>query len=242
MTDVNAEKEIPTRGPESLSKPQLDVGFFTNNLEPMLAFWRDEIGLASEEPVHFNDVLIQYRHALGDTVVKINASKDGVAEGVPSSYRELLIAREGLNQPQELKDPDGNRITLVPPGHLGVRGIGIRLGVSNPDSQKRFYVDAMGLIEEQSDSFRSGDSLLLVEQDATAQPAGHWMNAGFRYLTLHVKRVDASFKAIVDNGATVGEEPYSIGKVARISFVRDPEGNWIEVAQRAALAGPWWEE
>ena len=45
MKDGNVEGEAPARGPESLSKPQLDVGFFTNNLEAVLAVWRDEIGV-----------------------------------------------------------------------------------------------------------------------------------------------------------------------------------------------------
>jgi len=242
MKNRDVKKEVDTRGADSLSKPQLDVGFFTNNLEKVLAFWRDEIGLSPEEPVHFNDTLVQHRHALGDTVVKINAAKGGVATGVHTGYRELLIAREGVRDVQRLQDPDGNQITLVPPGHLGVRGIGVRLGVSDPVRQQRYYVHAMGLVEEEPGAFRSGDSLLLVEHDASAEAAGHWINAGFRYVTLHVKRVDASFHAIVKNGAAVGEEPYSIGKVARIGFIRDPHGNWIEVAQRAALAGPWWEE
>ena len=30
-----------------------------------------------------------------------------------------------------------------------------------------------------------------------------------------------------------------IGDIAKISFLKDPDGNWIEVAQRASLAGPW---
>ena len=242
MKDGNVEGEAPARGPESLSKPQLDVGFFTNNLEAVLAFWRDEIGLSHEEPVHFNDTLVQYRHALGNTVVKINAAKGGVAAGVPTGYRELLIAREGVRGVQRMQDPDENRITLVPPGYLGVRGIGVRLGVTDLGRQRRYYVQAMGLVEEEPGAFRAGDSLFLVEQNASANAAGHWVNAGFRYVTLHVKRVDASFDAIVKNGAAVGEELYSIGKVARIGFIRDPDGNWIEVAQRAALAGPWWED
>ena len=30
----------------------------------------------------------------------------------------------------------------------------------------------------------------------------------------------------------------TLGKTARISFVRDPDGNWIELSQRASLTGP----
>jgi lactoylglutathione lyase len=30
----------------------------------------------------------------------------------------------------------------------------------------------------------------------------------------------------------------TLGEVARISFVLDPDGNWIEMSQRASLTGP----
>ena len=32
--------------------------------------------------------------------------------------------------------------------------------------------------------------------------------------------------------------PTTLGKVARISFVMDPDGNSIEISQRASLTGP----
>jgi len=33
-------------------------------------------------------------------------------------------------------------------------------------------------------------------------------------------------------------EPFNMGKTARISFITDPDGNWIELSQRASLTGP----
>jgi lactoylglutathione lyase len=32
--------------------------------------------------------------------------------------------------------------------------------------------------------------------------------------------------------------PITLGETARISFIRDPDGNWIELSQRASLVGP----
>ncbi len=34
-----------------------------------------------------------------------------------------------------------------------------------------------------------------------------------------------------------GAPPVTLGEVARISFIRDPDGNWIEISQRASLTG-----
>ena len=38
-------------------------------------------------------------------------------------------------------------------------------------------------------------------------------------------------------GAWEGRAPSVLGDVARISFVRDPDGNWIEISQRKSLTG-----
>ncbi len=39
-------------------------------------------------------------------------------------------------------------------------------------------------------------------------------------------------------GVWEGAAPLTLGKVARISMIRDPDGNFIEISQRASLTGP----
>lgn len=228
--------------PRGLSKACIDIGYFTNDIAPMLAFWRETMGLAHEAPVGFNDTLTQYRHALGASVLKLNTARDGVERAPPSGYRELLVARAEVTTPRTLHDPDGNPVTLVPPGHLGISGLALRVVVADKARQGAFFEDALGFECVAADCYRCGESLLFIEQDRALARSGHWVNAGLRYFTVHVMQVDAAFAAITAAGAEVGEKPYSIGRIARISFVRDPHGNWIEVAQRAALAGPWWRD
>ena len=114
--------------------------------------------------------------------------------------------------------------------------------MSDVQAHSDFYAKVMGFSPLGNGIFKVGESVLILEQDDATEPAGHWVNLGCRYFTLHVMRVDDCFQAVCDAGAAVGERPYSIGKIARISFVRDPDLNWIEVAQRASLAGPWWDE
>ncbi|KAI9013544.1 glyoxalase/bleomycin resistance protein/dioxygenase [Hyaloraphidium curvatum] len=232
----------PVLGPKSLSKPCLDVGFFNNSISA-LAFWSECMGLGDPEPpVRFNGNLTQHRFALGDSVVKINEVEGGAEVGVPSGYSELYVADPAAKEPERVRDPDGNEVVRVPVGHLGITGIGVKVRVRSRKDHERFYGEIMGLERVGDGCFAAGTSRIFLEEDPGAERAGHWINAGFRYVTLHVKRVDASFEEMVARGAEVGERPYSIGKVARISFIRDPDGNWIEVAQRASLAGPWWTE
>lgn len=227
--------------PVSLSKPTIDIGYFTDNLTAQLEFWRDEFGLSCEPAVNFNQGLTQYRHALGDSVIKVNTSSDQLPKQ-PTAYRELMICDADVGQPQSLKCPDGNLITRVPPGYCGIDGLGLKIAVQNVAAYGHFLTSAMGFEQCDATSFRCGRSVLVLEPAAAGQRNAHWVNQGLSYFTVHVMRVDEAFAAMVAAGATVGERPYSIERIARISFIRDLDGNWIEVAQRASLAGPWWED
>ena len=39
-------------------------------------------------------------------------------------------------------------------------------------------------------------------------------------------------------GVWEGAASVTLGTVAQISFIRDPDGNFIEISQRASLTGP----
>lgn len=223
-----------------LAKPRIDVGLFTTNLEPMLDFWQNEIGLPFDHVLPLGGGLQQHRHDLLGSVLKINHSRNELPIAPPSGYRELLIAREGLLGPKRLTDPDGNMVTLVPPGALGIERIGIRLGVRDVNTHRRFYAVSLGLPdvpEQGGDSFLCGDSVILCERADDVQPDPVMEGSGLRYITIQIRNVDEEHAAILARGGHEGRAPQTLGKVARISFVRDPDGNWIEMSQRASLTG-----
>ena len=60
---------------------------------------------------------------------------------------------------------------------------------------------------------------------------------GFRYLTFQVYDVVAEHNQILAKGGTEGRDPIKLGDVAYISFIRDPDGNWIELSQRKSITG-----
>jgi lactoylglutathione lyase len=220
-----------------LAKPRIDVGLFTNNTEEMLAFWQDEAGLAFEEMLPMGNGLRQYRHTLNGSVFKLNSARDPLPTTTPSGYRELFIARDGIDAPRELVDPDGNRAWLVPPGWNGVQRIMVRLSVRDAAAFARFYGDALEFERVDEHTFRCGDSLLHVAQDSTANGDAHFQAPGLRYVTVQVWDVDAEHAGILARGGREGRPPVTLGTTARISFVRDPDGNWIEISQRASLTG-----
>jgi catechol 2,3-dioxygenase-like lactoylglutathione lyase family enzyme len=220
-----------------LAKPRIDIGLATNDLEPMLAFWQGEAGVPLDHVLPIRRGQDQHRHDVLGSVLKINHHVAPLPPNPPSGYRELLIAREGLTAPRSLADPEGNRVSLVPPGHEGVGQIGVRIGVRDLGAHRRFYSEALGLPEERPGVFRAGESLVLLEADPSAPADAQMQGPGWRYITFQVFKVDEEHAAVLAKGGREALAPVTLGTTARISMVRDPDGNWIELSQRASIVG-----
>ena len=227
--------------PMRLAKPSIDIGLSTNALAPMLAFWQQDIGVAFGHLLKIRAGLDQHRHDLMGSVLKINHVAEPLPDTAPTGYRELIIARDGLGVPRSSADPDGNLVRLVPPGEAGVSQIGVRLVVRDLQPHRAFYRQALGLEERPwpaGAAFQVGDSLLLVEESAEATADAPLQGRGWRYLTFQVFEVDAEHARILGQGGREAMPPTTLGTTARISMVKDPDGNWIEISQRASLTGP----
>ena len=136
---------------------------------------------------------------------------------------------------------DLNQVTLVPPGWNGVGQIGVRLAVRSLEAHRRFYTEALGLTEEPWEggaAFRAGESLLIVEQadDAPAK-GGRPGGKGWGYITFQIFKVDQEHTFVLAHGGGEGLAPLTLGETARISMVTDPDGNRIELSQRASIVG-----
>lgn len=220
-----------------LAKPRFDIGLSTNNLEPMLAFWRHEVGAVFDHVLPLRPGFEQHRHDVLGSVLKINHLETPLPANPPSGYVELLIAREGLAEPKALADPEGNRVSLVPKGWNGVAQIGVRLKVRDLAAQRRFYVQALGLDEESPDAFRAGEGMIFVEAAAEAPAEAPFDGPGWRYITFQVFKADSEHAHVLAHGGREAMAPTTLGTTARISMVKDPAGNWIELSQRANLTG-----
>jgi lactoylglutathione lyase len=224
-----------------LAKPRIDIGFATNDGPRALAFWQTEIGLPFDYTQPIRRGHKQHRHDLAGSILKINQLYEPIPERPASGYRELLIAREGVAAARRLRDPDGNAVALVAPGAFGIARIGIRLAVRDVDAHRRFYTQALGLPEGPSfgatATFLAGDTVLIVEQAADAPGDASFEGGGWRYITFQVFAVDREHAHALAHGAREARAPQTLGATARISMVRDPDGNWIELSQRASLTG-----
>jgi lactoylglutathione lyase len=223
-----------------LAKKVIDVGLSTNDLEPMLRFWQQDVGLRFDHVLPVRRGQKQYRHDAQGSVIKLNHHAEPLPEAAPSGYRELIIAREGLQKPRRMVDPDGNRVQLVPPGCDDVTQIAVAVGVRSLSEHRRFYGDILGFPEQSwsaGAAFRLGDSLIFLDEDraATANPIRQ--ARGWRYITLQIADIDAVHDELRSKGVREGLAPITLGDVARISMILDPDGNWIELSRRASIVG-----
>ncbi len=223
-----------------LAKSVIDVGLSTNNLEPMLRFWQQEVGVRFDHVLPVRRGQKQYRHDEQGSVIKLNHHAAPLPEAAPSGYRELIIAREGLQKPRRMVDPDGNRVQLVPPRHDGITQLAVSMAVRSLSEHRRFYGDILGFTEQSwsgGPAFRLGDSLLLLGEDGAATVDPVRQAAGWRYITLQIADIDAAHGELRSKGVREGLAPITLGDVARISMILDPDGNWIELSRRASIVG-----
>jgi catechol 2,3-dioxygenase-like lactoylglutathione lyase family enzyme len=125
----------------------------------------------------------------------------------------------------------------VPPAHLGVTHIGIEMNVRSISAFQHFYRHTIEAQEINETTFKWGSTLFFLSEDCEHQPCVEMRGKGFRYITVQVWKVDAEHAEALTRGAGEARPPTTLGSTARISFITDPDGNWIEISQRASLTG-----
>ena len=220
-----------------LVKPFLDVALFTTAPEALRAFWQESVGATFDHILPIATGHEQHRMDLYGSVLKINAVEE-LPRVAPAGYTGLVVAHPAATTAQTFSDPDGNRVTLAPRGYRGVDQIGIVIGVRDQAAHAAFMADALGLEQRGADHFRVGNSSILLEQDDDAPADAAGVGPGWRYITVQIRDVAAEQAHCLAHGGTLGMPVRQLGDVARFAMVRDPDGNWIELSQRASLTGP----
>jgi len=231
-----------------LAKRCVDVGLFTNQLDEMRAFYGERVRLPYQELLPVGRGVQQHRYGLLGSVLKVNHLRDPLGPRIAGGYTKISIADPRTPMPLGLVDPDGNAIELVPKGQRGIDQIEIHLGVTDPAPFEHFYGEVLGCERLGAGRFRLGETIISVAHDGAARRAdkaagsatdvmGAMRATGFRYITIQVRDCDAEHRQFLAMGVWEGAPPVTLGSVARISFIRDPDGNWIEISQRASLVG-----
>ena len=231
-----------------LAKQSVDVGIFTNNLESMQEFYGKTLGLPFESVMPVGGGIKQYRYLANGSVIKLMHTTEPLSRRHPGGYETIMIASSTAKIPRFLPDPDHNSVEVIPTGHDDITQLEIRVGVIDPDAFSTFYTQALGAIAIGGNRFKIGDTIVAVFHEPETKKVAllPFANAlevvkgmaglGIRYITLGVKDCGAAFAALKQAGAAEALAPVNFGTVARIAFVRDPDGNFIELAQRPAPA------
>jgi predicted enzyme related to lactoylglutathione lyase len=232
-----------------LAKPTLDVGIFTNKLEEMQEFYGNTLGLPFESVLPVGGGYKQHRYLANGSVIKLMHTAEHLPPRRPGGYGTLMIASSTAKTSQLLTDPDHNAVEILPTGQDDVTQLELRVGVSDPEAFASFYTPALGAADMGEYRFRIGESIIAVFHShaiikKAAAPAftdaleviKSMAALGIRYITFRVKDCDAAFAELKRAGAAEALTPFSLGTIARAAFIRDPDGNFIELAQRPAPA------
>lgn len=217
-----------------LAKPAFDVGLYTNQIDSMLAFWQEQAGVEFSELLPVGGGLHQHRHRIGDSILKINHSRDELDASTPSGLNKLAVYSDAVDDVQQLIDPDGNEVDLHPQNNESPN-LRLVLAVNDLSRSADFYGDTLQLTQNEDGAFAAGNSEIMLVQGDIAPIQQKAL--GYRYMTFQVFNVVAEHEHIITHGGTEGRSPIRLGDVAFISFVRDPDGNWIEISQRKSITG-----
>ncbi|HKK29879.1 MAG TPA: VOC family protein [Alphaproteobacteria bacterium] len=214
----------------AFAKPAFDIGLATNDLEAHRSFWGDTVGLPYDHLAKLGGGFHQHRWRQGDSIIKVNHTRMPLPDTPAGGYQSLTLGVG--NASTALVAPNGVPVRLRPDAETDLT----LHAVSNDlDGFARFYGDLLGLEPDGPFVFRLGRSRILATQGRVPRIDG-WREKGLRYMTVQIFDCDRVTAALEQRGVELGHPPRTVGPV-RYSFVRDPDGNWIELSERASLTG-----
>ncbi len=225
----------------------LDFGMFTNHPETMHNFYNGELGLAFQGTTAMGPKFKLSRYALNGSVLKLWHAADPLPARAAAGYKSLTIADPKAGAPRTISDPDGNPLCFVPSGHNQVDQIEFQIGVSDLAAAERFYGEQLGSERIAGGRYRFGRTILSLSADPAARQVKTealtnpldavvaMSGIGFRYLTIQVRDCAAEYELLMARGGVNPGVALSraAGPLVGIFMVRDPDGNWVEILQRA---------
>ena len=221
-----------------LAKPHVDVGLFARSIERHQAFWSDRVGLPYDHRLKLGAGIHQHRFHLNGSVLKVNHAR--------SRWRNRALQASPVCESPALTQPrrcDFPTLTATASRWCRRDTTGSPASASNCASTTATHINASGGMSCSSrrrhpTSTVCGDTRIFVCEEASVERTQSWRGYGWRYLTVQVTDCQAEHDGVLARGGDEGEPPRRLGDVAVVSFVRDPDGNFIELSQRASLVGP----
>ena len=112
----------------------------------------------------------------------------------------------------------------------------------NMDQSVEFYCNQMGLkfVSRREIKQNNAEIAFLADETGGAIELTHWRDKktltegdNFDHIAFETDDIDARISQLRANGVTIAMEPFSLqGSTGKIAFVKDPDGNWLELIQR----------
>jgi len=116
------------------------------------------------------------------------------------------------------------------------------LNVSNLDRSIEFYTKMIGLRFVSRREVRQNNAEIAFLQDTSgaAIELTHWRDKknltegdNFDHIAFGVDNVEATVNELRTKSVAIAMEPFSLaGSTSKIAFVKDPDGNWLELIER----------
>ena len=213
----------------AFAKPAFDIGFAANDIDGYRALLEGQAGLSYDHLAKLGGGFHQHRWRQGDSIIKVNHTRTPLADAPAAGYRAVTLAAD---RSIELVTPDAVPLSLR---EDAAADLTLHVVANDLDAFARFYGERLGLEPDGPNAFRLGASRIVAKAGNVPEAPG-WREKGLRYMTVQIFDCDGLTAAMERRGAVIGAEPRTIGQV-RYSFVRDPDGNWIELSERASLTG-----
>ena len=222
-----------------------DIGLFSNTRDAQLQFWQRTVGLPFDHLGKLGGGIQQHRHVLGDAILKMNHARDPLP-AIPAGGFTGLCLFGDVAVHEVLRDPDGNRVERWPAGGGETGRYGLCIASPDPARLARFYGESLGLREcpapvegpRAAACLAHGEGRLFITPASPGWATSpDWRGPGYRYLTLQVASAREAWTEALAAGASVGEPLRELGDLVRFGFIRDPDGNWIELSERTTFTG-----
>lgn len=117
------------------------------------------------------------------------------------------------------------------------------LNVSNIDRSIEFYTKQIGLqfVSRREVKQNNAEIAFLQDKDGGAIELTYWRDKkelkegdNFDHIALAVDDLRKAIDELKANGVTIAMEPFSLsGSSSEIAFIKDPDGNWLELIEEA---------
>lgn len=117
------------------------------------------------------------------------------------------------------------------------------LNVSDLDRSIEFYTHLIGLrlVSRREVKQNNAEIAFLQDESGAAIELTRWRDKknlvegdNFDHIALAVNDVRNTIDELKANGVTIAMEPFSLsGSSSKIAFIKDPDGNWLELIEKA---------